>query len=320
MKKMINQVHVEGRLYQHDLKLKKVKNEKSKNFGVEFFQGSLSIATDEACTNIVDVHFTYVPPITSQGKESSTFTALKRIFENENSTLVKAGKDECFKVSVSASFGVNDWWSTRENKFVSTPRVEGSFVNIIQNLKAKEDDRRNFTLDFLMTKARRVEAQSDNEQDYVKLKGAAFDFRGALLPFEPISYVGADYFEGLDPETPHFLKVFGVLDFCNIEETVEEEGVFGTIVTTRQKRKKDWVINNISPIEYDFNDESESLTPAELQQASQNRELLKAEIKKSSEEYAAQSNTGSGFAAASAAPKPAATPLANLTANTDFDF
>ena len=55
--KMINQTHIEGALYQHDLALK-VTGENSKNPGTEFISGNIEIATDNAGINIVPVHFT----------------------------------------------------------------------------------------------------------------------------------------------------------------------------------------------------------------------------------------------------------------------
>ena len=47
MKQMINQEHIEGRIYQHDLAVKTVQNQQSANFGKEFIAGTLDIATDE---------------------------------------------------------------------------------------------------------------------------------------------------------------------------------------------------------------------------------------------------------------------------------
>ena len=58
MKKMTNESHIEGLLYEHKLELK-VSGPNSKAPGTQFINGSISIATDDACLNIVDVHFTY---------------------------------------------------------------------------------------------------------------------------------------------------------------------------------------------------------------------------------------------------------------------
>ena len=52
MMKMKNETHIEGYLYEHNLE-KKLSGPKSKNPGTEFISGSISIATDEACLNVV---------------------------------------------------------------------------------------------------------------------------------------------------------------------------------------------------------------------------------------------------------------------------
>ena len=57
-KTMINQTHIEGVLYEHALEAK-VSGDTSKNPGTPFITGTISIATDDAMTNIVPVHFTY---------------------------------------------------------------------------------------------------------------------------------------------------------------------------------------------------------------------------------------------------------------------
>ena len=60
---MINTETIEGRVFQHDLKIKTVQNSQSPNFGKAFIQGNLEIATDEAGLNVVKVHYTYVSAI-----------------------------------------------------------------------------------------------------------------------------------------------------------------------------------------------------------------------------------------------------------------
>ena len=60
MKKLVNTYNVEGYLHSHKLEKKTVQNKESENFGKEFIAGSVNIATDEACNNIVKVYYTYV--------------------------------------------------------------------------------------------------------------------------------------------------------------------------------------------------------------------------------------------------------------------
>ena len=79
-KTMINQTHIEGILYEHDLTLKE-SGETSKNPGTKFISGTISIATDNAMTNIVPVHFTYVVEQTNSGNKNQTYTNLDKISE-----------------------------------------------------------------------------------------------------------------------------------------------------------------------------------------------------------------------------------------------
>ena len=67
MRKPINKEHVEGRVYEHNLAIKTVQNKDSANFGKEFINGTLDIATDDECLNIVTINFTYVTETTAKG-------------------------------------------------------------------------------------------------------------------------------------------------------------------------------------------------------------------------------------------------------------
>ena len=51
-KKLINECHIEGYLYEHALE-NKVSGDTSKNPGTPFISGTVSIATDNEMTNIV---------------------------------------------------------------------------------------------------------------------------------------------------------------------------------------------------------------------------------------------------------------------------
>ena len=84
MRKNTNQENIEGRVYEHDLKVKTVANKQSANFGKEFIQGSISIATDEAGLNVLTVHYTYVTEFTKSGNKNATYGNLKRIIRCED--------------------------------------------------------------------------------------------------------------------------------------------------------------------------------------------------------------------------------------------
>lgn len=50
--RMINDIHVEGYLYEHNLE-KRETGPNSKNPGTEYISGTIGIATDEAMNNVV---------------------------------------------------------------------------------------------------------------------------------------------------------------------------------------------------------------------------------------------------------------------------
>ena len=99
MKKMINQTHIEGLLYEHKLELKE-SGPNSKNPGTKFISGTIDIATDDAGVNIVPVHFTYVTEKTAKGSTNATFTTLMNIIDKKFGTVMANGKDAAVMSSI----------------------------------------------------------------------------------------------------------------------------------------------------------------------------------------------------------------------------
>ena len=115
MKKTINATHIEGLLYQHNLELKTT-GEKSKNPGTQYITGTIDIATDNALTNIVPVHFTYVTAVTSTGKTSDTYNTLKNIIDKVYGTVMADGAEKATKLRVDSAIGLNEFYSERDGK------------------------------------------------------------------------------------------------------------------------------------------------------------------------------------------------------------
>ena len=109
MKKMINSVHFEGYLYQHDL-VKKVTGPTSKAPGTEYISGNIEIVVDEDGLNVVPVHFTYVTEKTAKGGTNATFTTLSKIIDG-GKTWIADGKDSAVKVKVDTSIALNDFYT-----------------------------------------------------------------------------------------------------------------------------------------------------------------------------------------------------------------
>ena len=306
MKKTINSEIVEGRLYQHNLELKTVQNKDSANFGKEFITGTLDVATDEEGLNVISVHFTYVVEITKSGKKNVTFGVLKSIIDGAKCWITD-GKDAALKVRVSTALALNDFY-TREEELVSVKRNEGGFVNVIKDL-APEAERSTFKTDMVITSVNRVEADEDNnvEKDFLRIRGAIFNFRNDLLPVEFTcrNEKAFPYFEGLDVSgaNPVFTEVRGVILNRAVKHTIEEESAFGTAsVKTVTRNIKEWCITWARPTEYDFGAE-DVLTAEELKKAMQDREVYLADIKKRADEYRASQSTASTAKAESVIPE-----------------
>lgn len=291
MKFKENREKIEGRVYQFDLSIKTVQNESSKNYGTEFISGNLEVAVDEDVLNVIPVHFTYVVEQTKNGKKNATYTALKKIIE-EGKTIIADGKDEATKVRIDTALGLNEFY-TQDDQLVSVKTNEGGFVTIINELGPVEE-RNTFATDIVITNVSRVEADEEKniKEDYAIVKGAIFDFRGALLPVDFVvrNPQGLNYFEdlGASGSNPIYTKVWGKINCETITRVVEEESAFGeAAVRTYERKTKEWVITGSSRVPYEFGDE-EVLTSEELTKLMQDRELMLADLKKRNDEYKAQ--------------------------------
>ena len=317
MKKCINKVTIEGYLYQHSLSVKTVSNQLSENFGKEFINGTIDIATDEAGLNIVPVRFTYVTPTTKAGGVNKTYTVLKNIIDGAP-TWIQNGKDAALKVKCDTAFALNDFYA-QDGQLVSQTVQEGGFVSSVSEL-SPEETRNTFTLDFLITNVTHVEADEEKniKEDYCTVRGAGFNFRNALLPMTFIvkNPQGMVYFESLDASNhdPVFIKIWGkIINKTTRVDRVEESAFGEAAVTSYEKKIKEWVITGVAKEAYDYGDEN-VLTAEEITKAMQDRQILLADIKKQQEEYKASKAAGS-FPTSTAAP--AATPKAS-TATFNF--
>lgn len=294
MRRIVNREHVEGILFQHDLEVKTVQNETSANYGKEFISGTVEVSVDEEGLNVIPVHFTYVTETTNSGKKNSTYTALKRIID-EDRTIVSVGKDEAFKVRIDTALALNDFYSN--DQLVSVKTNEGGFLSIVNTL-CNEKERNTWEADMIITGCNIIEADPEKniDEDYMQVKGAIFNFRNELLPMDFIlrNKDGFKHFEDMEasPSDPTFTKVWGRINCLTKTTTVEEETAFGeAAVRTYERKIKEWEITGTPKvISYDFG--GEDLTAEELTKAMQDREIKLADIKKKSDEYKAQRAAG----------------------------
>jgi hypothetical protein len=304
-KTMINQTHVEGYLYEHDLKLK-VSGDNSKNPGTPFITGSISIATDNECTNIVSVHFTYVTATTAKGATNATFTTLMNVIDGKYGTVMANGKDNAVKLRIDSALGLNEFYTDRngQEELVSAKRNEGGFVHVADSLAEDENIRNTFKCDMLITGVKEVEADAEkNLPAKAIVRGAIFDFRGSLMPveFSAVNPNAIKYFVGLGASnaTPTFTCVWGRQVSETIVREIRTESAFGEDEVREVKNtRKDFVITGASKEPYMWDDES-TLTANEVAEAVAARETYLATIKQRQDEYKASKNAAPAAAAPS---------------------
>ena len=308
MKKVMeNATHIEGILYEHALE-NKVTGQNSKNPGTPFISGTISIATDNALTNIVQVHFTYVTQTTAKGAPNATYSILQNIIDGTIGNYMADGEDKAAKLRVDSAIGLNEFYSDRNGKeeLVSTKRNEGGFVHTTNTLIDDEKQRNTFKCDMIITNVTHVDADEEhNIPEKVIVKGAIFDFRKSLLPVEfTATNPGAmAYYEGLgaSPSEPVFTKLWGRQVSEVIKREIREESAFGDDnVREVQSIRKDFVITGGAKEPYVWDDES-SITAKELTEAMAARETYLATLKQRQDEYKASKQNATASTSAPAA-------------------
>lgn len=301
---IFNRTRIEGRLYQHNLK-QKVSGENSAHPGTEFISGEIEIATDEAITNIVSVHFTYVTATTAKGKPNATYSILSGIINGQYKSILADGATEATKIAVDSAVGLNEFYSTRGAvpELVSTKRNEGGFVTVLNgDLKKDERERATFDTDIIIYKFRRYDADEErNMPERGVVTGYIMNFRKDFLPVEyTVMHPGAiDYFESLEvsEKTPVFTRVRGEQISQTVVRKVEEQGAFGDYVREYTNTRRDFVITWAKGEPYTLEDGGD-ITPEDIKKGLADRQTALATIKKNQEEWAAKrANEGSAFSA-----------------------
>ena len=302
MRKNTNNIHIEGRIYQHTLEVKTVQNQQSANYGKQYINGNIEVATDNQGMNIIPVNFTFVTETTKKGTANKTYTEMMKIIQN-GKTVIGDGFENATMVSIDTAVAMNDFVAS-DDSMVSQSIAQGGFVTVVSKIQENEHERCKFKMDVVITGVNRVEADPEKfiDNDYVSVRCGAFDFRNALLPMELVvkNEGGMKYFEDLDisPATPVYTQVWGFMDFRNISIPVTEESAFGeAAVTMRNRKMKHWTITGASKVPYDFGDEK-VMTADELTKAMQDREIHLADVRKRREDYKAEkaAQTPSAFA------------------------
>lgn len=311
MMKVKNETHIEGILYEHALEAK-VTGPNSKAPGTNFISGTISIATDDAMTNIVPVHFTYVTEKTSKGGVNATYSLLQNIIDGVVGTYMQDGADKAAKLRVDSAIGLNEFYTDRNGKeeLVSVKTNEGGFVHTTNVLAEKETDRNTFRCDMVITQVTHIDADDERKTpEKAIIKGVVFNFRNEILPVEfTATNAGAmAYFEdlGATASNPVFTKVWGRQVSEVIKREIREESAFGEdSVREVQSTRKDFVITGAAKEPYEW-DSEDTILASELTTAIANRETYLATMKQRRDEYKAS--------------KGQATPAA-VSSKTEFNF
>ena len=311
MMKVKNETHIEGILYEHALEAK-VTGPNSKAPGTNFISGTISIATDDAMTNIVPVHFTYVTEKTSKGGVNATYSLLQNIIDGVVGTYMQDGPDKAAKLRVDSAIGLNEFYTDRNGKeeLVSVKTNEGGFVHTTNVLAEKETDRNTFKCDMVITQVTHIDADDERKTpEKAIIKGVVFNFRNEILPveFTAINAGAMAYFEdlGATASNPVFTKVWGRQVSEVIKREIREESAFGEdSVREVQSTRKDFVITGAAKEPYEW-DSEDTILASELTTAIANRETYLATMKQRRDEYKAS--------------KGQATPAA-VSSKTEFNF
>jgi hypothetical protein len=222
------------------------------------------------------------------------------------------GKDNATKVRIDSAIGLNEFITDRNGteELVSVKRNEGGFIHIISDFSdtEKEDEslRNKFKVDMLITGTRRIEANEErNTPEKLIVKGAIFDFRGALLPIEftALNEDAMTYYEnlGATQKEPVFTQLWGIqISQTSTVKRVQESAFGESYVEEIPTSYKDFVITGGKPETYVWDDES-TITAAELKTAMTERETYLATLKsryadyKASKTQNAVTSNNSGF-------------------------
>jgi hypothetical protein len=295
MKKVINELNVVGRVYEHELKIKQVQNENSSNYGKNYISGKIHIAIDEDGINVIPVYVTYIAETTKDGGKNKSFALLKELVDN-NLTWIEQGKDGAMKISVLGSVVEKSFYN-ENNELISTKQNEASVFTKVNKFSTNDTDRNypraKFKVDSVVFSLKRIEADEDKgiTEDYAVVKCGLFNWRNELyiMDFKIYNPQGIEYFENLEPSgsNPVFIQLYGGVNCQTVTLEKETPTAFGKpIVEQVTRTTREWIIESASSTPFEYGEEG-ALTAEELKQCVADRELRLAELKKRTEEWRA---------------------------------
>lgn len=196
---------------------------------------------------------------------------------------------------------------------VEAKSIDCSFAHFANN--GFGEKRNDFKMDMVIAAATIQEVE--NSEDYLNLRGYAFNFRNDVIPvtLSVRDKGGIKYFENADISNanPMVTQIWGKIVSTTQKIEHEVESAWGAPqieYTTRTLRV--WDVVGCSPEPMEWDDDS-TITIAEFKDCLARREIQKAEAKARQE--ARQSKDSAGFPAAGSENK-----SASPTADADFKF
>lgn len=294
MKKMKNDVYLEGRLYRANLE-KRIAGPQSKNPGTEYISGDIDIAIDDGCTNIIKVYYSYVVPKYKNGNSNATYEVLNKILDGQYKSVMDSSMPQATLLRVNTALALNDFYD-KNDSLVSVLRNEGGFLHVLDTFKNVELPQRcKFEVDILLTKVVRLE---ENEEkglpERMELHGYIFNFRNDILPVKLTvkNPGGMDYFESLDvtSKNPVFTKVWGTeINQVTRTEKVIETAFGDDEITYEEKVEKIFLVTKAVSEPYEM-DSEDTLQIIEVKNALSNREVMLAEKLKNKKDYEKQNS------------------------------
>lgn len=288
MTKLNNKINVEGYLYEHKLEVKTT-GENSKNPGTDYITGTISIATDAGCLNIVPIHYTYVVPFfpAKDGKPpkaNRNHAILTKILNKELKTVVEFGVEEAAILHVDSALDTNEWYNAEKDEFITSNRNEGGFITEKTMISDIDIVRNHFETDVVIGNVSHREADEDKKiEECAVIKAYVFNFRGEALPFTFYAYKpGAiAYFEdlGASSNNPVFTKIWGnVENTTTVVQKITESAFGDPEIREYKNSKREYVVTGAAVEPYIW-DSEETMLASAFQQKLSDREVKLATLK-----------------------------------------
>lgn len=242
MKKTLNNVTVEGLVYESTLEAKVSKA------GKNYINGELRVQVTD--TNIVSVGF-YEGELTKAGASNSKYVTLMT-FMNNLKTVLNDGADAATGVSIKSSNLRPEEYTVQELPRINWRKAiqQGGFVNVTPQAKLKPQAM--FKNDVMvLASIREIDEATGEEKPYLTVKTFIFDYANNITPFDFVVYNprGIEYFQSMTPNT--FTSIWGNIESNTVKTQVVTDNAFGeALVTETERTTKQWVVTGVNTVPY----------------------------------------------------------------------